>query len=639
MTEEKNNKLQFAMFNPDSEWAVPHHLPDLSDAKEIAIDLETRDPDIKTLGPGWATKNGEVVGYAIATEGWKGYIPTGHLGGGNLDKRIVSKWLKKVFESQADKIMHNAQYDLGWLLSEGFTVNGRIIDTMITASLLDENRYSYSLNALSYDYLGKTKSEKTLVEASQSFGVDPKAELWKLPSMYVGPYAEMDAVLALDLWKHFQVLMNREDIWTIWELETSLLPLLVQMTKKGIRVNLDQVERSKQLLLKKEKESMKQIKALVGSDVEIWASQSIAKAFDKLNLPYPKTEKGSPSFTKSFLSEHSHQLPKLILQARNYNKTQGTFIGSILKYVSKDGRIHGHINQLRSEVGGTVSGRISMNSPNLQQIPARDPELGPMIRGLFLPEEGEEWASIDFSQQEPRILVHYAKTVGNYRRIELRGVEEFVDAYNTDPNMDFHTMVAEMADIPRKQAKVINLAMMYGMGVTKLSQQLDISIDEAKALTKQYHARVPFVKQLMDSVSQRLNDPRSNGSIRSLKGRKCRFDLWEPDSFQAHKAMPRDQALVEYGSTTRLKRAYTYKALNRLIQASAADQTKQSMVNLYKEGIIPLLQVHDELAFSVKSKEQAQAYADIMINAVKLEVPNKVDIEMGKNWGNCKEIS
>lgn len=269
MTEEKNNKLQFAMFNPDSEWDVPHHLPDLSDAKEIAIDLETRDPDIKTLGPGWATKNGEVVGYAIATEGWKGYIPTGHLGGGNLDKRIVSKWLKKVFESQADKIMHNAQYDLGWLLSEGFTVNGRIIDTMITASLLDENRYSYSLNALSYDYLRKTKSEKTLVEASQSFGVDPKAELWKLPSMYVGPYAEMDAVLALDLWKHFQVLMNREDIWTIWELETSLLPLLVQMTKKGIRVNLDQVERSKQLLLKKEKESMKQIKTLVGSDVEI----------------------------------------------------------------------------------------------------------------------------------------------------------------------------------------------------------------------------------------------------------------------------------------------------------------------------------------------------------------------------------
>ena len=133
-------------------------------------------------------------------------------------------------------------------------------------------------------------------------------------------------------------------------------------------------------------------------------------------------------------------------------------------------------------------------------------------------------------------------------------------------------------------------------------------------------------------LAKRLNDPRSNGSIRSLKGRKCRFDLWEPDSFQAHKAMPRDQALVEYGSTTRLKRAYTYKALNRLIQASAADQTKQSMVNLYKEGIIPLLQVHDELAFSVKSKEQAQAYADIMINAVKLEVPNKVDTSMDRDW-------
>ena len=159
-----NNKLQMAMFPPKSDWLPPEHpFPDaILEAKEIAIDVETRDPDIKSNGPGWPTGNGEVVGYAIAVPGWKGYFPVGHLGGGNMDKRQINKYLQKVFNSPADKIMHNAQYDLGWIKSMGFEVKGRVIDTMLTASLLDENRFSYSLNALCYDYLNKTKSEKVL---------------------------------------------------------------------------------------------------------------------------------------------------------------------------------------------------------------------------------------------------------------------------------------------------------------------------------------------------------------------------------------------------------------------------------------------------------------------------------------------
>jgi len=312
----------------------------------------------------------------------------------------------------------------------------------------------------------------------------------------------------------------------------------------------------------------------------------------------------------------------------------GTFIDGILKYVH-GGRIHSHINQLRSDDGGTVSGRISMNSPNLQQIPARDPELGPMIRSLFLPEEGEEWASIDFSQQEPRILVHYASVFGRSRNVPLRGVEEFVDGYNNNPDMDFHTMVADMAQISRKQAKTINLGMMYGMGVNKLSEQLDIPIDDAKTLINQYHERVPFVKMLMRGVTDRLNDKASKGAIRSLKGRKCRFDLWEPDTFEMNKALPYQEAVLEYGPTARLKRAYTYKALNRLIQASAADMTKQAMVNVYENGIVPLIQIHDELAISVKDKEQADSVARIMENSIPLEVPNACSVEIGKSWGTA----
>jgi len=628
--------LQMAMFAPKSEWIPPMELPDITTAKKIAIDVETRDPDIKTNGPGWATGNGEVVGYAVAVDGWSGYIPIRHLGGGNLDEKIVNKWLKKVFECPADKIMHNAQYDAGWIKRMGFDLKGRIIDTMLIASLLDENRFSYSLNALSYDLLGKTKSEKGLVEAARSFGVDPKAEMWKLPAMHVGAYGEADAELALELWNYFSIQLGKEDLWNIVNLELDLLPCLIEMTWRGVRVDQDRVEQTRNSLVKRERQVMKEIKKVAGRDVEIWAAQSLVKAFDKVGLQYPKTEKGAPSFTKLFLQENNHPLAQLIVEARNLNKTTGTFLQTIMKHCHADGRIHSHINQIRSDDGGTVSGRLSMNSPNLQQIPARDPEIGPMIRSLFLPEEEEQWAAIDFSQQEPRILVHYAHVYGQSRNLPLEGASDFVQAYNDDPNTDFHTMVAEMANIPRKQAKVVNLAMMYGMGVGKLSEQLDISMDDAKSLINQYHKRVPFVKGLMNGVMNRLNDKSSSGSIRSILGRKCRFDRWEPDTFAMNKALPYQEAVQEYGATTRLKRAYTYKALNRLIQASAADMTKQAMVNLYKEGLVPLTQIHDEIAMSVKDKEQAKYIADIMVSAVPLEVPNVCDVEIGPSWGEAK---
>ena len=629
-------KMQFPMFKPESEWTPPSELPDLTGAKEIAIDLETRDPHLKERGPGWPTLNGEIIGYAVATSDWSGYLPIAHAGGGNLDKRIVNNWIRKLLACPADKIAHNAQYDLGWLRASGFEVNGRIIDTMLTGSLLDENRFSYSLNALGYDYLGQTKSEKGLVEAASSFGIDPKAEMHLMPAIYAGEYATKDATLCLDLWQHFKGLIHSEDLLEVWNMEMALLPYLVDMTLRGMRVDVDQAERTKQELIKREKALNKRIKELAGSSVEIWAADSIAKAFDKAGMEYPKTPTGRPSFTKNFLADHPSELAKSIVSSRALNKMQGTFIDSILKYVVK-GRVHGHVNQLRGDAGGTVSGRVSMVHPALQTIPARDPELGPMMRRLFLPEEGQQWAAIDFSQQEPRVLVHYADAYGQSRQ-PLEGVAEFVEGYTNDPDMDFHSMVAEMADIPRKQAKTINLAMMYGMGVNKLSAQLDISVDEAKDLMKQYNERVPFVKQLMQGVTKHLESKRSNGSIRSLKGRRCRFDLWEPASFGTHKAMPREEAVAAHGETTPLKRAGTFKSLNRLIQSSSADMTKQAMLDCCEAGYLPMLQVHDELAFSVKDVEEAKKIRTLMEEALPLCIPNKCDIEIGPNWGDSVEI-
>jgi DNA polymerase I-like protein with 3'-5' exonuclease and polymerase domains len=610
-----------------SEWLPPQNFPDLSEAKEIAIDLETCDPNMEKFGPGWPRKDGFIVGYAIAVDGWCGYYPIAHEGGGNLDKRIVEMWIADILKLPCPKIMHNAAYDLGWLMASGFEVNGDIIDTMIAAGLVDENRFSYALNSLGFDMLKEVKSEEALKKAAADFGVHPKKELWKLPAMYVGAYGEQDAALTLKLWHHLQVLMRQEEVESIFELERELLPVLVGMTYKGIRFDRDKAERLIEELRDNEKKLIKNINKEAGVPVDIWAAASIAKAFDELGIEYPRTEKGAPSFTRSFLEGCDHKVAKAIVAAREVNKTHNTFLQPYLDASEADGRIHSHINQLRGDGGGTVTGRLSMAQPNLQQVPARHPVTGPMVRGLFLPEEGELWAANDFSSQEPRLLVHYASL------LQLDGAEKMATAYREDPDTDFHQMVADMAGITRKQAKTIGLGLMYGMGKRKLSEQLDLSLEEASELIQTFHDRVPFLRGTVHSVQKKIEHPASGGAIRTLLGRKCRFPLWEPQQWGINKALPYEEAYAKYGA--RIKRAMTYKGLNRLIQGSAADQTKAAMLAVHKAGFNLMLQVHDEVALSVKTREEAEEAAQLMREAVELDVPSKVDVEIGETWGSA----
>jgi len=616
------------LFPTPCEWVPPESFPDLSNAKEIAIDLETCDPHMESMGPGWPRNDGYIVGYAVAVDGWSGYFPVAHGGGGNLDRGLVERWIRKVLDTPADKIMHNAAYDAGWLLASGFTIRGRIIDTMVAAPLLDENRFSFSLNALGFDYLKETKSEQGLKEAAGDFGVHAKKELWKLPAMYVGAYAEQDAALTLKLWNHFKVLLRREEVDSIFDLETDLLPIIVELTKKGIRFDRDNCQRQIELMRQKEETLLADIKKISGSKVDVWAAASIAVAFDKLGISYPKSATGLPSFTKSFLDNHPHPIAKMIIEARELNKTHGTFLTPYLNFSAHDGRIHPHVNQIRSDEGGTVTGRLSMANPNLQQVPARHEIIGPLVRSLFLPEEGQLWAANDFSSQEPRLLVHYATLLG------LPGSETVAQAYRENPDTDFHKMVADMAGIERKQAKTIGLGLMYGMGKNKLAGQLDIPVDEASELMQVFHQKVPFLRGTVDAVMKRIEHRASGGAIRTLLGRKCRFPLWEPTEWGVNKALPYEQAIIEYGP--RIKRAMTYKGLNRLIQGSAADQTKAAMIALHKAGFRLLLQVHDEIALSINNREEAEEAARIMASAVNLEVPSRVDVEIGPSWGEAK---
>jgi DNA polymerase I-like protein with 3'-5' exonuclease and polymerase domains len=615
--------MKIPKFEAQTEWVKPTEFPDLRQVDEIAIDLETKDPDLIKKGSGSVIGSGEVIGIAVATKYFKGYFPIAHEGGGNMDKSRVLSWFKDVLEAPSTKIFHNAMYDVCWIRAMGFKINGDIVCTMIAAAVTDENRFRYDLNSLSWHYLGYGKNEAALAEAASEWGIDPKSEMYKLPSMHVGAYAERDAEATFGLWQEMKKEIISQDLEDIFDLETELFPCLVDMRFKGVRVDIERAHAMKKRFKTAEQDLLTKIKSETNIDTQIWAARSIANVFDMLRLEYPRTEKtAAPSFTKNFLQEHKHPVVRMIAQAREINKAHTTFIDSILRYEHK-GRIHAEINQLRSQTGGTVTGRFSYQNPNLQQIPARNKELGPAIRSLFIPEKGCKWGCFDYSQQEPRLVVHYASLY------KLPSVYDVIESYNNDSSADFHQTVADMAKIPRSQAKTINLGLFYGMGKAKLQAELGVTKEKAAELFNTYHSRVPFVKQLMEKASNRAQD---RGQIRTLLGRLCRFHLWEPNSFGMHKAMTHEDALREHGPG--IKRAYTYKALNKLIQGSAADMTKKSMLELYKEGIIPHIQIHDELDLSIEDDAQSKKIIEIMEQAVSLEVPNKVDYEFGENWGD-----
>jgi len=626
------------MFEAPTEWISPESFPDLKDYKYIAIDLETRDPDLKSRGSGAIIGNGEIVGIAVAVEGWSGYYSFGHSEGNFFDKTVVMSWIKEVCALPNVKLFHNAMYDVCWLKAYGVPVNGHIVDTMVMASLIDENRFFYSLNSLSIDYLGQVKDETSLRAAADKAGIDAKAEMWKLPAMYVGAYAEKDAELTLSLFKKLSVEIKKQDLTKVFDLETQLFPCLIDMKFKGVRVDVQKAHTIKKQLASQEESLLLEVKKETGIEPQIWAARSIAKVFDKLGLSYVRTEKTkAPSFTKNFLQEHKNPVVQKIAKAREINKAHTTFIDTIIKHQHK-GRIHADINPIRGDSGGTVTGRFSYSNPNLQQIPARNKQIGPMIRSLFIPEENHTWGCFDYSQQEPRLVVHYAAT-------KFKGDEEVTDIVDKFQNnsVDFHQTVADMANISRTQAKTINLGLFYGMGKAKLQAELGLSTkDEATKLFNKYHENVPFVKDLSDAISR---DGAAFGYIKTFGGRRCRFNKWEIAEWNAGKLvspMSKPDAEAAYfkkypeAKKANIRRAYTYKALNKLIQGSAADMTKQAMLDLYREGIVPHIQIHDELDISVKSPEQAKKIIEIMETCVTLKIPNKVDYESGNSWGEIK---
>ena len=601
----------------------------------IAIDTETHDPNLKSLGPGGFRKDGKLVGISIATDsGYNEYFPIAHEGGGNLNNDQVVDFIDKLLKLKKKLVFANALYDMEWLNSHdsrlAFTKHHSIYDIQAIEHLLDENKLKYSLESLSQYYLKKSKYEAELEQAIQfNFGKKAKVKenLWKLHANSVREYAKEDALLTLQIFQKQLPRIKTEDVEDIVNFEMRLIPCLFEIRKRGVRIDLKKAEKLYYDLEKKQLMLQDQLNKAGGHGVNIWANASLKQAYDKNQIKYNFTEKGTASFTQDWLEQQNDGISKTILDIRKLDKIRNTFIKNMILEKAVGGRIHCQFNSM-----GTVTGRFSSSNPNLQQVPARDPELGPLIRSLFIPEENQDWYCADYSQQEPRVLVHYAviKNMESAKKVQ----EEFLNNDQTD----FHDMVAKMASIERKQAKTINLGLFYGMGNKKLARELGLDDDSAYELFNKYHTKVPFVKELSKQVAHVAS---TRGYIKTLLGRKRRFDKWEPKDSFGNTAYSKAEAMERYPDNE-LKRAYTHTALNALIQGSSADITKAAMLKIYESGITDeidiKLTIHDELDFSVdKSKQKCFEEAiQIMKNCVDIKVPLKIDVEKGDSWGTAK---
>lgn len=602
---------------PDTGW-VPHRdLPNLAGAAVLGLDTETHDEELSAgRGPGAVRGLTDLVGVSVAVPGKAWYFPLGHQydpqQGSNRDAGPVLAWLQDTVNSCQSVVGANLMYDLEVLRVKGVRVPKHVAlhDVQFAEPLIDETAYSYDLDVLAKQYVGQGKETDQLYQwIADSFGniKEPRRDIWRSPPSLVGPYAEADALLPLDILVKQKVKLEAEDLWDLYRMECGLIPMLLAMRFQGVPIDVARAEQAAVWL--REQVAVAQAKV---PGIDAWAQQTIAPAFDAAGIDYPRTAAGNASFPKLFLESvaEEHPLAQAILDIRLYDKAANPFVEQYLLANHLNGRIHCQFNPLRSRDYGTVSGRFSSSNPNLQNIPARHAVIAALLRGLFIPEPGCRWRKYDYSQIEYRGLAHYA--VG-------RRADDLREQYNTNPKTDFHdntiAMVQHYTDITldRRPAKNINFGLTYGMGEDKLIRSLGVGQDLGRRLYAAYHQAMPMVKATYDSADRLA---RRRGYIKTILKRRRRFKNGEG----------------------------THAALNALLQGTAADIIKKAMHDIWGSGVcdfieVPYLTVHDELDWNDPGTPQTDAafkeVEHILENCVRLRVPLLVDKTIGANWGQC----
>lgn len=661
---------QLGLFRPESSWTAPTELPDLRNRKIIAVDMEGKDDGLNNdIGPGWALgPMGYIAGVSWTAEGSKGYASIRHPDTPEqFPLENVMRWLDDHFRSGVKIVFHNSPYDLGWFGCYGVAPPVNLEDTLPACVMDDETKRRYSLDTCCERYGVEGKDERLLREAVTAYGGDPKrpqAHLWRLPARYVGPYAEQDTQSTLDLWKQVEPRLISQGVWDAYRTEIELIPMVIAMRRRGIRVDVDRALRTAEEFREVSARGLKEVGELLNlrrpaTIEEIRSPAFLERHFTEQRIPYPKTPSGKQgSFSIDWMEKHEHPLPRAVTIAKKYEEGASKFIDNYILGYCHRGRVHSEIHQFLSDDGGTRSHRFSYSDPPLQQAPSPDKDprdseknliwelaMGSKFRCCFLPEPGERWVANDYSQQEPRITVHFAALT------KQPGVETALESYRNNARTDYHTMVAEMTGLVRPRAKILNLALTYGKGKKATAEELGVSMEEAEQIMAVYFDRLPFIKPL-EETSKRLAS--SRGYIRLIDGARVHYPDWEggwmdyeekkeaislglrldPCSMEEAERRKRDPR--HPWNRTKLRRADTRKALNNLVQGSAARQTKIAMLMMWKEGILPLIQMHDELGVSCGTEAEAQRVAEIMRTAVPLLVPVVVDTEVGDSWGTAK---
>jgi DNA polymerase-1 len=454
----------------------------------------------------------------------------------------------------------------------------------------------------------------------------------------VGPYAEADATLPLRIIDKQWPLLQKDDLGELFSLESRLIPLMVAMRRAGVTIDVPFAERLYEEMGDQRTTMVRELKDLVGFEINVASGDDLKRAFDTHGLAYPLTAKGSPSFVAAFLESVKHPIGKKVVEIRQRDKLRNTFIKSYLLDNHVNNKVYCSFNQMRGESFGTRSGRFSSSDPNLQNIPSRT-ELGKRIREAFTHDEDHvAWRKYDYSQIEYRFLAHYA--VGE-------GADEMRRKYSEDPNTDYHNETGALIksltglDLKRAYIKNVNFGNVYGQGEQGLADLLGLPLQKARVLLKQYHAGLPFVKKTMQATQDEVTNL---GFINTILGRRTYFDTWEPQARGRSNGIPLtlDEALDTYGPN--IRRANTNKALNRRLQGSAADLMKKAMLKNWEDGVfavcgVPRLTVHDELDFSDPGGVDA-AFIEMKHNletALPIRVPVVADYEIGPNWGAMEE--
>lgn len=641
--------MQGHLFSTPPKWSPPTDFPRLKGL--VALDFEARDPYLSKIGSGWPwarlnggrnrdEKFGYPVGFSLAVPGLKLYYPTAHQDGGNLPAMSCYGYLRSIVEDpEVTLVMSNAPYDLGWLWALDINPAKAPHDIGLAAPLIDEHRFSFGLDALLNDLCGRRKNEDGLKQALKDHGLAGKKDLWRLHAAHVAAYAEDDAEGTLDVFLKQQEELKSQGLEEAYRIERELMPYVVDMRRRGVRVDIPHAEAVRERALKIEAECAAEAKRISGLRLGAM-DDKLGTVFAEMGLEVPVTRTGKRSVTAGWLENCKHPLAKVIRTWRRWIKCRTTFIEGYVLQHSFNGRVHAHFHQLRAEgedgsQHGTVTHRFSSSDPNLQNLvnPEKDPEIGYAVRACFLAEEGEEWGSIDYKSQEPRLITHFAAryeryNLARYGFSKVRGAIELAERWCRDPNMDPYAPITEAAGIKRKQAKTIYLARAYGAGEGSICDQLGLPTiiktfikkidglereieyrgadEEGEAVLRAFDDAAPYVKA-MKTVTQELAQER--GYVIGLDGARFRA------------ASEREH----------------HKMLNKLAQGSAGRQNKRGMLALCQAGYQRqlLVTVHDEIGCSIAGKKMEQILTDAMVNAVKLEVPSVMDVQLGKNWGEA----